>query len=130
MTPLNVSHLACRMLLAFSFLVFALDGISLSDQARQHGTAGLHDIEWFAVITLSGLLMFVFIWLLFGLRTRVVSALGIVLFAGQFFWFRSLGLHTSYGVGHLAVSGILSLPLLFLGGGPFAIYRRGWQLPV
>lgn len=130
MTPLSILHLLCRLLLAFSFLVFALDGLAISFLSRQQGTGGIHQVEWAAVIVGSSLLMYAFIWLLFGLRTRVVTALGLALFAGQYAWFQSLGLQTGFGLGHLILSGVLALPLLFFGGGRFAIYRRGWQLPV
>jgi len=130
MTVLNVLHLLCRLLLALSFLVFALDGILISSLARQHGTGGLHEVEWAAVFVLSALLLFIVTWLLFGLRSRVVATIGLAIFAGQLFWFHSLGLDTSYGIAHLALSAVLALPLIVLGGGRFAIYRRGWQVPI
>ncbi|MGI3184904.1 hypothetical protein [Nioella aestuarii] len=130
MTILTLSHLLCRLLLAFSILVFALDGISVAALAQQQGTGGLHPIEWAAVFCLSGLLLFIFIWLLFGLQTRVMASLGLILFAGQLLWFERLGLQTQYGSAHLAITILLAFPLLILGGGRFAIYRRGWRLPV
>lgn len=128
MTFLTLSHLFCRLLLALSFLVFALEGLSITAVASHHGTGGLHQIEWAGAIVVSGMLMFASTWLLFGLRSRVVAVFGLMLYSGQFLWFRAIGLDPSYGLTQLAFSAVLALPLLFLGGGPFAIYRRGWSL--
>ena len=116
--------------MALSFLVFAIDGLRVSAFASQQGIAGLHQIEWTGVIVLSALLMFIAIWLIFGLRSRVVATMGLVIFAGQLAWFHTLGLHSGYCSWHLIISAALALPLWILGGGPFAISRRGWQVPV
>lgn len=130
MTLLNVAHLLCRLCLALSLLTFAIDGMAISAPALRSGTRGLHQIEWMAVITLSALLMVIAVWLIFGLRSRVVALLGLVIFAGQLFWFNALDLQTTYGVWHLVLSIGLAGPLLVLGGGYFAIYKRGWKVPV
>lgn len=130
MTFLNVMHLLCRLLLALSFLVFAIDGLTIASVARHHGLSGFYQGEWIEVTILSALMMSISIWLVIGLRSRMVALLGLVIFAGLHLWFSALGLQTTYGVWHLAISSALAAPLLVLGGGRFAIYRRGWQVPV
>ncbi len=123
---LTVSQTLCRLLLSLSFMVFGLDGLRLATGFRSIGTRGLHDVEWTGVVVLCALILFSAVWLLFGLRSRVVALIGLVMMVGLTLWFDTVGIQTTYGGLHIAASVVLALPLFFLGGGRFALYRRGW----
>ncbi|WP_071675136.1 hypothetical protein [Nioella nitratireducens] len=126
MSVRTFSQTLCRLLLALSFLVFSLDCLGLINGYRSIGIRGLHDVEWMGVTVLCALIQFAAVWLMFGLRSRVVALLGLVLMIGLLLWFEALGVQTSYGSLQVVASAVLALPLFFLGGGRFALYRRGW----
>lgn len=75
---------------------------------------------------LSGLLCTAAIWLLFGVRSRVMAAMGCVGFMAI-----SLGSDLVVGMPFAPVevlcAFLLSVPIIAGGGGKFALYRRGWR---
>jgi hypothetical protein len=75
---------------------------------------------------LSGLLCTAAIWLLFGVRSRVMAAMGCIGFMAI-----SLGSELVVGMPFAPVEVLfafmLSIPIIAGGGGKFALYRRGWR---
>jgi len=127
MTILSAAQLFCRFLLSLVFLLLALDGLWISNWSRAHGIHGMHNVEWAAVTLLCSIILFAAVWLLFGVRTRVVALLGTLLSAGLVYWFAGFGIGSRFQLYLLLAACIATLPLLALGGGRFALYRRGWS---
>lgn len=88
-----------------------------------------HDITTapLAQIGLNGLLLMVAIWLLLGIRTRVVAALGCVLLAAVTMTGGFILGSEQVGPILLIVAISLSIPLLVFGGGRWALYSGGWR---
>jgi len=84
------------------------------------------DPDWIHEIFYA-LLIVIGIWLLFGIRSRVVALAGVLLYSG----FTIISHHHGLGLGSrfadLAVVGFLALPLITSGGGFACLYRAGWK---
>ena len=130
MSTLSVLQLFCRLLLSLSILVFALEGLSLIHWAHDVANYPVMQTEVWAVTLLCALLLLSALWLMVGLFSRLVASVALTLMLGQYLWFQSAGLSLSFGIIHLLVSLGLALPVLAMGGGRFALYRRGWQITV
>tara|TARA_Y100000815_G_C13329660_1_gene495465 strand:- start:1491 stop:1910 length:420 start_codon:yes stop_codon:yes gene_type:complete len=117
-----------RLILALIFASYAYSGLNLSVRtASASDLAMLSPDHSIATIALRALLATVTIWLFFGVRTRVMALIGLVLYV------------TSVALQHTASNGqmelnlwlltvpLLSLPLILFGGGRFSLYRAGWK---
>lgn len=107
--------------------MLALDGLWVNNWARERGLHGLHVLEWGTVTVLCALIFFSALWLLFGVRSRIMAMFGTAQAAGLVFWFHGLGLTTDFQVMLFLAAFLAAAPLMWLGGGHFSIYRRGWR---
>ncbi|MGR3570767.1 hypothetical protein [Brevirhabdus sp.] len=125
---LSTTLFACRFFLAAIFAMQAIDGLLLpSMTATAHGRIGfLPHVPHFAQSALFGLLLTISIWLLFGVRSRVVALLGIVLSIGYATQISDASAHFDILFAELGLIAALGLPLIAFGGGRWAIYQRGW----
>lgn len=117
--------LLSRVLLAAVFAAHAILGVDRVAEANLTGLGLLRDNELLS-LALRALLATIAIWLLFGIRTRVVALLGAVLFFSA--QLLTQGFHPSADARSvLIIVAIISLPLILRGGGRFAMLSRGWR---
>ncbi|SIN91167.1 hypothetical protein [Vannielia litorea] len=128
---MTVTPLAqCAFRLAFAYILAnqALSTLvvpSLAAEASTGVSAFRAPVETFQFIAVNALLIVIAIWVAFGIRTRLVTAIGLVIYAG--YTISSGGLEAdNLGIGIFVAFG-LALPLLAAGGGAFALYRKGWS---
>ncbi|MGB8622286.1 MAG: hypothetical protein WCD16_05660 [Paracoccaceae bacterium] len=82
----------------------------------------------YATIALNALLLIISIWLLFGIRTRVVAVLGVALFTTLVLTGRSNVLLDLDGKIVVVAIFSLALPLVAFGGGRWRLYPKdGWH---
>ncbi|APZ54303.1 hypothetical protein [Salipiger abyssi] len=76
---------------------------------------------------ICALLFTVSIWLLFGVRTRVVALMGLALYLGLEIVHPGLSSADSQVLLSSAIVVLLGLPLIIFGGGKFSVVRAGWR---
>lgn len=79
-------------------------------------------------VLLHALMAMAAIWLIFGVRTRIVALLGLLFYAALWRLESQNGADGLLGyLVPLQVVVVLALPLILLGGGRFSLYRAGWR---
>ena len=73
------------------------------------------------------LLAIVAVWLVLGVRTRVVALLGLVLFAGARIVLPGISELNEAALVQVGLFACACVPLLRFGGGRFAMIRGGWR---
>ncbi|WP_435259072.1 hypothetical protein ACSBLW_04685 [Thioclava sp. FR2] len=82
-------------------------------------------------IVLHALMAVAAIWLIFGVRTRVVALFGLSCYATLFWLETQNGFSTRLEfLVPLQIVALLALPLILFGGGHFSLYRAGWRNPL
>ncbi|MCC6306824.1 MAG: hypothetical protein IT545_16760 [Rhodobacteraceae bacterium] len=120
-----------RTLLGALLLAVALGNTLVPMGAGGGGTAllgrGLTAVDAGLALAASALLATVGLWLLFGIRTRVVAGLGAVLAGGLALAAPEI-LHAGIAPlrGALAAL-VLALPLVVFGGGRWSSHNLGWR---
>lgn len=127
MTFGQILHLLCRMLTAFLLTTASIEALAVIDLHWTVGTRGIHGVEWSAIIVLCALILSTAVWLLVGIRSRVVAMLGVALLCGLTLWFDAMEIQTVYGAWLAVAATATAVPLVLRGGGQFALYRRGWK---
>ncbi|MCO6382039.1 MAG: hypothetical protein JXQ91_03330 [Vannielia sp.] len=120
----------CTFRLAFAFLLAnqALSTLvvpSIAAEASTGTTQFRAPIETAQFIAVNALLIVIAIWVAFGIRTRLVSAIGLTLYTGYTLASGSYEAD-NLGIGIFVALG-LALPLIVAGGGAYAMYRKGWS---
>ena len=124
-TFFELIHLLNRVLLAAFFGAHAILGVDRMANANLTGFGLLRDSELLS-LALRALLATIAVWLLFGIRTRVVALLGAVLLFAAYLL--TQGIHQSADARIvLILVAVMSLPLILRGGGRFAMLTRGWR---
>ncbi|GGL65540.1 hypothetical protein GCM10011392_20300 [Wenxinia marina] len=85
---------------------------------------GSRSLQGPAEIAIGAMLAVAGIWLLFGVRTRVMAVIATVLISGHAVL---VGAATPVPDAMPLLAAVLSLPLALFGGGPFALYSKGWR---
>lgn len=80
-----------------------------------------------AASALCVLLTTVSVWLVFGVRTRVVALLGLALFIGLEVVHPGLNATSPDALMNSAYVALLGLPLVLFGGGRFSMIQAGWR---
>lgn len=120
----------CALRLSFAFLLAnqALSTLvvpSIAAEASTGTNAFRAPIETAQFIAMNALLVVVAIWVAFGIRTRLVTAIGLTLYTG--YTLANGGIEAdNLGIGIFVAVG-LALPLLVAGGGAYSMYRKGWS---
>ena len=126
LTPL----VQCIFRLAFAFLLAnqslsALIVPMIAAEASTGATGYQTPIDFTQFVAIHALPIVIAIWIAFGVRTRLVTALGLALYTGY-----TLATHSpetgAIGLGLFIAFG-LALPLIAAGGGSYSIYRKGWS---
>ncbi|CUH77667.1 hypothetical protein [Tropicibacter naphthalenivorans] len=116
---------ALRILLACA-LAYTASEHYLSPNALPIGSVQ-PPLEALSVLILRAMLWITAIWLLFGLRTRVVAALGLALFYGFAILVPGVHMFSAQTAHSLFVVTVIALPLLLRGGGRYSLLQRGWS---
>lgn len=120
-----------RTLLGALLMVVALGNtlvpLGLRAAGRAHPVAELAAVDAGLKLSACALLATIGLWLLFGIRTRVVASLGAALAAGL-----ALALPEATVAGADPLRGVLAAlvlacPLVVFGGGRWSAYRKGWR---
>ena len=121
----------CTFRLAFAFLLAnqALSTLvvpALSAEASTGGESAYQaPLEFAQFVAINALLFVISIWVAFGIRTRLVAAIGLVMYMGYTLAHGSMEAD-NLGIGIFVAFG-LALPLIVAGGGAFSMYRKGWS---
>lgn len=120
----------CAFRLSFAFLLAnqALSTLVVPTFAAQASSWQMGfraPVETAQFIAVNALLIVIAIWVAFGIRTRLVTSIGLVIYAG--YTLTSGGYEAdNLGIGVLVAFG-LALPLIVAGGGAYSMYRKGWS---
>ncbi|QDC09577.1 hypothetical protein FHY55_10125 [Oceanicola sp. D3] len=120
----------CAFRLAFAFLLAnqslsTLVVPSLAAEASTGTSEFRAPIETAQFIAVNALLIVIAIWVAFGIRTRLVAAIGLTIYTG--YTLSNGGFEAdNLGIGIFVAFG-LALPLIVAGGGAYALYRKGWS---
>ncbi|MDQ1848241.1 hypothetical protein Q9299_08065 [Gemmobacter fulvus] len=118
---------ALRLVLA---AVFGAQGLSqVSILVAQAGTPldPFIGISGSLLVALNAVLVTIAIWLVFGVRTRVVTLIGLTLYLAAMFLHLRASLVAEVAMAEVLAVVLMALPLILLGGGRFALYRAGWK---
>ena len=125
---LGVAQLALRLCLGAVVGYTALLHSSISTASASEGL--IDTVGSSSPTLLLAILAMTAIWIVFGVRTRIVSLLALVCYAAVI---RIESLNSFSTVADLLVPfqivALLALPLILFGGGRFSIYRAGWRNP-
>ncbi|MBS8227408.1 hypothetical protein [Vannielia litorea] len=120
----------CVFRLAFAFLLAnqSLSTLVVPSIAAEASTGTSEfraPIETAQFIAVNALLIVIAIWIAFGIRTRLVAAIGLTIYTG--YTLASGGFEAdNLGIGVIVAFG-LALPLIVAGGGAYSMYRKGWS---
>ena len=131
-TLTDALRLAFRLCLSCTLMVEAILGMMphLNTYQIYTVTAGMHDAFYSDVFhkdAAFGVLYFIIsIWLLFGIKTNIVAALGGILLVLPAMVIPEVG-SNALAI-KLALATVLALPLALFGGGRYAVNDRGkWR---
>lgn len=118
---------ALRLVLAAVFGAQGLSQVSvLVAQAGTHLDPFI-GMSFGLLVVLNAVLGTVAIWLVFGVRTRVVTLIGLTLYLAAMYIHIRSSLVVEVALAEVLVVMALALPLILRGGGRFALYRAGWK---
>ncbi|SEL58843.1 hypothetical protein SAMN05444413_11183 [Roseivivax marinus] len=126
MSPLSVLLVVSRLLLATA-LFYAVTETLSSTSLFDPGYTLTGPRLTLGAAALSGLMTVVAIWLVFGIRTRVVATLGTALYVGHITMLPGFGAVDATILAELALVGAIALPSILFGGGRFSMVRAGWS---
>ncbi|MGR3367218.1 MAG: hypothetical protein ACU0CC_04505 [Sagittula sp.] len=116
-----------RISLAGALAYTASEHILLSSQS--HGVLSLNDTHTaLAGTIMSGLLWVISVWLMFGVRTRIVAALGLTIYGAMALLLPGLDRLTAHSLLSVAIVAGLTLPVILAGGGHYSLVRGGWRV--
>ncbi len=110
-----------RLLLAGLFMQHAV-----TEFLGHFGVLGAYPWRSTAHMIADSLLIVIGIWLAFGIRSRVVAALGVLLFIMPYLLESHLVVLPRETATMIAAI-LLAIPVLLCGGGRHALLRRGWR---
>lgn len=123
---LHVLQCALRIALAI-FLGFTVVGEFFRTDPLQIGWyVSPRQVE-LSTAMICALLAAISIWLVFGVRTRVVALLGLALYVGLEVVRPGLHAASYETIMNSTFVVLLGLPLVLFGGGKFSMIRAGWR---
>ncbi|MCR8547087.1 hypothetical protein M4578_04560 [Salipiger sp. P9] len=123
---LSVLQCALRVALA-AILGYTVAGEFFRTDAMQIGWYISPRHVGLTTALLCTLLATVSIWLLFGVRTRIVALMGLALYIGLEVVNPGLNQASTDTLLNSAFVVLLALPLVIFGGGKFSMLRAGWR---
>jgi uncharacterized membrane protein YphA (DoxX/SURF4 family) len=122
------SNIQCGCRLGLGMFLFTEAAATLlSPNLAANAHAGFSQDPSFISIVLHGLLLTISIWLVFGVRTRVVALLGAMLYLAYALYSKSVALVPDDVSVQVLLVAILAAPLVAFGGGQYSLYKKGWQ---
>lgn len=120
------TQLVLRLVLGIALVVEAIHQSTIfvirADSGMMPAMPGI------AFAVLHALMLVAAIWVLFGIRTRIVALIGLAcLYADSLIIPLVPGFPERKVL--FAVAILAAVPLIFFGGGRFSLYRAGWRNP-
>lgn len=134
MTKYLSAHLCARLFTGYTLAVSAFTTIGLYDGALAHTWLNFDYVSQFAFMRIPlVILMAIFaLWLMLGIRTRIIAFSSLVLVTVLILFDFTApssvsGLNAAWEFGHAMIFLLSLQALTIIGGGETALVRGGWQ---